>query len=491
MKTPVFLLIILALSIPALAQVTPLASIDDPDHSEYSPSISPDGRTLVFQSEKNGFWRIYASHMTDLGWGDAYEIFPGLPDSVFVGGPSFGADGKTLVFFGDMEGSFGSLDIFYVTYDSPSKSWSTPAHFPEPINSADYEGFPAISPSGNTLYFVVDQDQEEMAPGAEECYRIVMSEKMVDGNWSKPVPLPDKINEGCVGYPRIMPDGETLIFSRFEAEKKEDLFASVYTENGWSDPRAIEAVNTELAEKMVSVTYDGSQAVYSRGKDLNGVGPEDMIVQLAGNSLGEVAGWVGVRIDVRDESGKELGSTIAIREQGGATLKPEAFEGSYTGRLRAGKEYLLTITAPGYDFKTIPVDISHVTAPETRSYEVTLQSIKKELTIRLDDLNFDYNSASISDTAGAILEIAAIFLKENTNVKVEISAHTDNVGSPGFNLDLSNRRAASVVEALVAKGVSPETLIAKGYGETKPVTENETEEGRARNRRVEFRILEK
>lgn len=81
------------------------------------------------------------------------------------------------------------------------------------------------------------------------------------------------------------------------------------------------------------------------------------------------------------------------------------------------------------------------------------------------------------------------FLTDNPDVSIEISAHTDSKGSDEYNLQLSQKRAESVVQYLINKGINPERLIAKGYGESMPVADNETEEGRALNRRVEMKIL--
>ena len=80
-------------------------------------------------------------------------------------------------------------------------------------------------------------------------------------------------------------------------------------------------------------------------------------------------------------------------------------------------------------------------------------------------------------------------LKDNPTVKIEISGHTDNVGKPSDNLTLSNNRAKSVVNYLITKGISAQRLVAKGYGETKPVADNKTEEGRAKNRRTELKVI--
>lgn len=129
-------------------------------------------------------------------------------------------------------------------------------------------------------------------------------------------------------------------------------------------------------------------------------------------------------------------------------------------------------------------------SPDTSEVDAILTPLKKETTIRLDKLTFEYNSAEITDSASTVLDIAALFLSQNGSIQVEIAAHTDDIGSPEFNQDLSERRAASVVQALVLRGADASRLIPRGYGESQPIADNGTEEGQAQNRRVEFKILE-
>jgi len=112
----------------------------------------------------------------------------------------------------------------------------------------------------------------------------------------------------------------------------------------------------------------------------------------------------------------------------------------------------------------------------------------KGCTIALNGVNFATDSADLTPASTAILDRAVATLKGHGNVRVEVAAHTDSTASDAYNLDLSNRRAASVKDYLTSHGVEGTRLTSKGYGESSPVASNATKAGRAQNRRVELRI---
>ncbi|OGV10966.1 MAG: hypothetical protein A3J84_07150 [Ignavibacteria bacterium RIFOXYA2_FULL_37_17] len=106
-------------------------------------------------------------------------------------------------------------------------------------------------------------------------------------------------------------------------------------------------------------------------------------------------------------------------------------------------------------------------------------------------VNFQFNSAQLTPESYPILFYAVQNLNENPDTKVEIQGHTDNIGSEQYNMKLSEERAQTVRDYLVAKGIDPSRLTVKGYGESMPVADNSTPEGRSLNRRIEFKVLEK
>ncbi len=122
--------------------------------------------------------------------------------------------------------------------------------------------------------------------------------------------------------------------------------------------------------------------------------------------------------------------------------------------------------------------------------QIIMDTLYKEIII-LPDIHFEFDKAIIKPESYPILDSVAQWLKENPNMIVEIAGHTDSIGSAEYNLSLSRRRAEAVRQYLIKKGISPHRLYARGYGETQPIADNGTEEGRAKNRRVEIRVIRK
>jgi len=105
----------------------------------------------------------------------------------------------------------------------------------------------------------------------------------------------------------------------------------------------------------------------------------------------------------------------------------------------------------------------------------------------LEHVNFEFDSAKLTGDSTASLDDAVLILKRHSDLKVEVAGHTDSIGSDSYNMDLSKRRAQTVADYLIAHGANSANIFVKGYGETEPVASNDTEAGRAQNRRVELR----
>ena len=117
-----------------------------------------------------------------------------------------------------------------------------------------------------------------------------------------------------------------------------------------------------------------------------------------------------------------------------------------------------------------------------------LERVKADLALEI--IRFKLGSADLTEAAKRVLDDLATGLQQAKSLKLEVSAHTDSTGLPGYNLDLSNRRADAVVQYLVSRGIAADRLIPRGYGASRPVADNTTDEGRARNRRIEFQLIE-
>ena len=193
----------------------------------------------------------------------------------------------------------------------------------------------------------------------------------------------------------------------------------------------------------------------------------------------EVTGRVSDR-----KTGGALAATVLVPEADSAVFKTDPATGIYQTRLMPGS-YSIVVESPGYLKQTAWVLVER-DKPLVRDFQlVTLRMV-----ITLRGIYFDFDRATIKPESRPALEDAAKILIQNPTIMVEIQGHTDSIGSDKYNQQLSERRAQAVVDYLVRElGIDSGRLTAKGYGESRPVADNSTEDGRALNRRVEFVIL--
>jgi len=172
--------------------------------------------------------------------------------------------------------------------------------------------------------------------------------------------------------------------------------------------------------------------------------------------------------------------------------KSDPASGSFLVALPPGFDYMLNVSKPGYLFYSDHFALTDTfTAAKPFLMKIALHPVKPGEKAVLKNIFFAWNSAELQPESFAELNKLLSFMRENPSVRIEVSGHTDNTGSPEYNLKLSLNRAKVVADYLIKNGMDPSRIVAKGYGEKQPVAQNDTEEGRALNRRTEFRILGK
>jgi outer membrane protein OmpA-like peptidoglycan-associated protein/Tol biopolymer transport system component len=363
MKASLHLIYLLfALPFQPQAQVKKLlpGSVNTVKFTEYAPSISADGQTLIYETDRAagaGGWELYQADMLKNGtWS--------LPRSLtninthgngkdLIGGPSISYDGNTLFFFAFLEGkefkSYGREDIYYAVREKDG--WSKPINLGPTINSPVYEGFPSISADGKRLYFMRGVFDGSVK-SEYSCYKLMMAERGRDGSWKQPIELPAPINIACEKAPRIMADNRTLIFSSVRKGGKGDfdLYKSVLQDDGsWSEPINLSFVNTKGLDQFVSIPPCGDVMYFTNGGDIYTVPvPED----LRPTRMASVQGFVTDSLTGQPV----LTKVVAFNEQGQRTISEmdnNASDGRFTVILETGKQYTLQITQPGYYRKTI------------------------------------------------------------------------------------------------------------------------------------------
>ncbi|PWJ59687.1 outer membrane protein OmpA-like peptidoglycan-associated protein [Dyadobacter jejuensis] len=274
------------------------------DYIEYAPSISADGRKLIFQSGRYGlyvsagnrvpvieaegrtqkmensemanFYGVYETSLHPSGqWLTPEPIMNinryGSGIAPVIGGPSISYDGNFLYYFANYNDDsigYGREDIYYC--QRTKYGWSKPVNLGDAINTPGYEGFPSISPDGKVLYFV-RENLAKLAEGEQQCYRIMRSNLGSDGKWQRPIELPAPVNMDCEKAPRIMADGRTLVFSSIKKGGKGDfdLYYSRFEDNGsWSNPVALDMINTKRSDQSVAISTCGDIMYYISNGDI-------------------------------------------------------------------------------------------------------------------------------------------------------------------------------------------------------------------------------
>jgi outer membrane protein OmpA-like peptidoglycan-associated protein len=483
---------------------------------EYGPVISPDMRKLYFtgrdREDNIGGEDIYISFYTNNRWTIAKPLAGSninTESNEYIN--SISLDGNILVLFGNYADGPGRGDNFFV--EKTRKGYSAVIPYPEPINSKYWDADAYLTADGKAILFSSDR------PGGVGEYKpkgiyhhgmfwgntdIWVVTKEDDGSWSK-----NAINLGTVintpyteRTPFLHPDGKTLYFSSdgHPGLGKSDVFKSVrlsdtsWTE--WSEPVNLgKEINTPQEDWGYKISTDGKKAYFSTIHD-KGFGEEDIFYVVLPDEIQPEKDVVTVSGKVLDESGKPVDAIIRWedvelnKEIGVAESDPET--GEYFIALPTGRHYAYYADVKGYYSIVNYLDLTASRAYEEIKTDMNVISVeelrKSGRVIKIENIFFDSGKWDIKEESREALKLLYRFLHANRDLMVEIHAHTDNIGSDKFNLELSEKRANSVVEYLIAMGIERERLIPIGYGEAMPVADNSTEEGRALNRRVEFRL---
>jgi outer membrane protein OmpA-like peptidoglycan-associated protein len=195
------------------------------------------------------------------------------------------------------------------------------------------------------------------------------------------------------------------------------------------------------------------------------------------------------------KNGKELEAAIDLidndKNEVLATFKSNSATGKYLVTLPSGKNYGIAVKKDGYLFHSENFNLPDNADYQEFSKDVALKKIEVGSVIVLRNIFFDFDKATIRPESANELDRLIKLLQDNPTLKIELGSHTDSKGSDEYNMKLSDNRSKSVVDYLITKGIPAGRLVAKGYGETKPIDTNDTDAGRQNNRRTEFKILEK
>jgi outer membrane protein OmpA-like peptidoglycan-associated protein/tetratricopeptide (TPR) repeat protein len=400
--------------------------------------------------------------------------------------------------------------------------WKTPKPVPYGINTRGSETSFTFSPDGNEIYFVSDHGKDNI--GGKDIYFI---KKINDRKWSKPQNAGKIINtiydEESVRFSKT---GDTLFFSSrgHNSIGGFDIFYSIKNKSGaWDTVKNIGyPVNTPWDEVFYYPSPVEDSSFYFVSNRSGGYGGSDIYkgkilppkriiltlpppkrdtiiirdtvlvvkqvatqqehpVYLVGKVKDSETGEpILAKIDLKDiSSGEVIGTTASSDE-----------DGSYRVKLPAKKSYMIDLHATGFLSDLKRIDVPDNWSKEVYNLNVDLIKVKVGKKVVLNNILFETGKSVLTSGSYRELERLLNIMKENTHMKIEISGHTDKTGSEPLNFKLSGARAKAVVDYLIQNGIDPSRMEFRGYGSLQPISDNSTAAGRAKNRRVEFKILE-
>lgn len=467
--------------------------------------------------------------------------------------PRIAPDGKTIFFtrddYPEHFGTKSNQDIWFSEFKDGK--WGKPKIMPKPINNGGSNSLITITPDYNTVYLsnLYDKNGEPDGPGMsisrrnsmgweipkqveiENFYNnnqyvsyfmsqdkkilftgietnisnggmdIYVSKLKENGSYSEPVNLGENINTFADDFnPFLAADNTTLYYisAGLPGYGREDVWVTKRLDDtwlNWTKPKNLgPAINTSGREFAFTLTAKGDEAYMVSYEKLEGSkGAGDLVkVQLSKSAQPDPVVLVYGKV-LNKKTNEPISANIEYfglkddKNYGNANSNPET--GEYKIILPRGVNYGFKSSSDGFISVSENLDLTEL--KEYKEIEKNLYLVPVEIgqTIRLNNIFFDTGLAILREESENELENLKKLLIDNEKMTIEVSGHTDNVGNDANNLKLSSDRAQAVVQWLLDHGIDTSRLTSKGYGETKPIGSNSSEEGKQLNRRVEFTII--
>lgn len=458
---------------------------------EYYPSITIDGKKMVFTRRVKGKEDFFESELINGQWSNAKPLEGNISTSEYDGGAqNISQDGQWIIFAGcSFPQGYGSCDLYISRFTK--QGWSKPENLGKNINSEYWETAPSLSADKRDLYF------SSSVPGGFGGSDIWVSHRNANGKWGPAQNLGPEINtSGDEGSPFIHADNLTLYFNsngQRGYSEKSDLFVSRKQPDGkWGNPQNLGyPINTIDEEGSLIVSADGKTAYYASDRNDTKGGMDIYTFELREDVRPAKTLWVkGKVFDKKTKSG--IPSSVELTDVANKQLisKLQTDEdGNYLVTLPVGKEYAFNVNRKGYLFYSENFNLLKNTPDSVYQIDIALQPIEANASIILKNVFFDTKQTQLKPESITELDNVVLLMNENPKLKIQIGGYTDNIGKPADNAKLSLGRAVAVVNYLLSKGIKNDRLTFKGFGETKPIADNKTEQGRALNRRTELIVV--
>lgn len=456
---------------------------------DYFPALTADNQTIIFSRVVDGNEDFYTSIKKENEWEKAQPLSNKINTPNYnEGAQSISPDGKYLFFTGcNRPDGLGRCDIYVAKKEG--NNWGKAINLGNIINSEFWESQPAISPDGGTLYFVSNR------PGGIGGYDIWKSSLTDEGKWTAPINLGPNVNTIYdESTPFMHADGKTLYFSSdgWPGFGSKDIFFSRMADDGnFEKPTNFGyPINTFNEEIGLIVSADGSEALFSTNLG-GGFGDLD-IYKFKIPDAAKPNPVTYVKGLVKDKETKTLleANVLIVDLKNNFSIYND-FTSAETGDFLAAMpvgSYLFNVQANGYLFSSSHFEVEKINTNKPYELEILLEKMAVGKNVTLQNIFFETNKFDLLPSSATELGVLINLLTENERLEIEVQGHTDNVGDHKFNQQLSTNRAKTLYNYLIANGISNKRLTYKGYGETKPVADNATEEGRQQNRRTEFII---
>ncbi len=458
---------------------------------EYLPAITADDSTLIFTRKNRESEDFYFSQRNSTGWQNAVSLSANINTPIYnEGAQCISADGQLLIFtVCNRPDSKGRCDLYYSKLTGDQ--WSVPQSLGAPINTSAWESQPSLSADGKTLYFASDR------AGGFGKIDIYKSQLMENNLWGKPENLGTNINtEYDEQSPFIHADGKTFYFSSdgWPGLGSLDLFyAKIKVDSSFGMPVNLGyPINTNREESSLIISTSGKQAYFASNK-LNKNSNFDLYqFELYKEARPEAVTYLrGIVMD--EQSRSKLSAEVEVIDLMNNKVvyqsQSNPKSGIFLTALSAKREYALNISKNGYLFYSENFVLDNNLNFQPYNREVLLRRIRVGEVMEMRNIFFSPSSYELLPKSKIELVKLVQFLKLNKTISIEIGGHTDNSGTAETNSALSKNRAKAVYEYLVSAGIAPSQTSFAGYGASKPIRNNDTDSGKAENRRTEIKIL--
>jgi len=474
-------------------------------YSEYFPTMTVDGKLILYTRRlgKEGQHQQEDFYVSIRGrnkqWVSAQNMGAPINTQFNEGAATISADGKIIIFtacekngfYGNNRNGYGSCDLFFTRHTG--KSWTPAVNLGPPVNTGNWESQPSLSSDGETLYFV-----RGVRRGAHRESDIYMTTLDQEGYWTTPKKLPSTINtKQAEESVLIHPNNRTIYFSSRGKVGMGglDIFMSTKDSNNqWSEAINLGyPINTHKDENSLLVSPSGEIGYFASDRE-GGFGGLDLYAFKMPEKIkaDPVTFFKGVVYD--SITGKLLASSIEIIDVETSQIisqtKSNAVNGQFFLTLIPEKDYMINVSKDGYLFYSdafLMTKEFRLAKPFIKN--IPLLPIQVGNSIVLKNIFFELDKSILKDESYSELNKLKEFLEKNPTLSIEIAGHTDKQGTHDYNQNLSEDRAKAVYDFLILKGINKDRLQFKGYSYDKPLDSNDTEEGRAKNRRTEFIII--